>query len=535
MKRFCRNAALTATAAAFVLAAGNANAQELLAFWGFDDPEETGPAFVAPLAPDLGSATASLDWNLDDSGINDFTGTTINMPDGYSPDDNRDWAVQGGTGEINNGRHWTIAVDTTGHENISLAFAIQRSSTGFDNNTIEYSTDGGGSWDLFQAGFDPPTSRQLRTFNFGEYADDEPNFQIRMTFDGATTSGANNRFDNITIEGTELGAGPVPINVDIGTAYTSNFVGDEIVLRFNTPPGEEPEPADFTLDDAAGVNVVGVNEITGETNAYQLLLSGPASGDTTLDTLTFDNGFDNPDSIPFYAGVMDIETFRGTVDTDGDWTSILESAPGGEGGYNVTVSGVVVDQTVSINNGRNMWIQEGAWGVMIRGQFGDDFRDLSNVGDEVLFAGNATHFNGQLQVLNRTANVYTGLLGNNGPAAIPAPNVLDFTTATAEDYEAAEGSIVRLENVQFEDADGTFGSSAANYALVDGGDLIDVRIQGEVASVFDGETIPSGALVIESILGQFDTSDPRNEGFQMQPRTMDDFEEFTSVYDWTLH
>ena len=541
MKNLCGKAALTAAAVAFAASASTANAQELLAFWGFDAREGSVPQFVSPLAPDLGEVpTASLSWNFlssGNTGVNSFTGTDINWPSGYTADPNYDMAIQGLEDDgnyLNDGRHWTIAVDTTGYENISLKMAIQRSATGFTNNTIEYSTDGGGSWNLFEAGFNPPTSRQLRTFNFGEYANDEPDFQVRMTLDGADANAGNNRFDNITIEGTEAGTGPLPVNVDIATAYTSNFAGDEVVVRFNTPPGEEPEAGDFSLDDAAGVSITDVQEIAGEPNSYLLTLSGPASGDTTLDTLVFDNLFDNPDTIAFFAGVMDIETIRGTVDTDGDWTSTLEVAPGGEGGYNVTVSGVVVDQTVAIGAGRNAWIQDGAWGIQIRGMFGDDFRDLSDVGDEVLFAGNVDHFNGQLQVFNRSANAYTGLLGNNGPAVIPAPNVLDFTTATALDYEAAEGSVVRLENVAFVDAGGTFGSSAANYVIVNGGDLIDVRIQGEVASMFDGETIPSGALIIEGILGQWDNSDPRNENFQMYPRSMEDLEVYTAVEDWTL-
>ncbi len=173
----------------------------------------------------VGTATVRADeiaiWNFNDSDLNVdhgagtlFTGfvpvnvlfaagTTTNARLGDIA--GQALSLQGGTGTTNNGRALTVNVSTVGFANIVFSFATQGTSTGFNSNQFQYSTDGINFFD-FGSPYTPAAAFGAVpiVFTLSSIAglNNNPNAAFRIVFNGATTSTGNNRIDNIVVEGT---------------------------------------------------------------------------------------------------------------------------------------------------------------------------------------------------------------------------------------------------------------------------------------------------------------------------------------------
>ena len=133
-------------------------------------------------------------------------GTTLNARQG-------DAALQALSlaGIANNGQSITFSVSTVGFGSISVSFATQRTSTGFNSNQFQYSLDGV-TFIGFSAPYNPAASFSVVTFDLSGIAGliNNPNAAFRIVFNGATSSTGNNRLDNLVVEGTPLEGDPVP-------------------------------------------------------------------------------------------------------------------------------------------------------------------------------------------------------------------------------------------------------------------------------------------------------------------------------------
>ncbi len=97
---------------------------------------------------------------------------------------------------------------TSGYKDIKFAYAVQRTNQGQLSNRVFYSLDG---VNFTQANLSQTTFTVLTDFSLVDVdlssitaANNNPNFKIRITFEGNTSdSNGNNRFDNITLKGTE--------------------------------------------------------------------------------------------------------------------------------------------------------------------------------------------------------------------------------------------------------------------------------------------------------------------------------------------
>ncbi|MFN6945441.1 MAG: hypothetical protein ACK4ND_10875, partial [Cytophagaceae bacterium] len=93
-------------------------------------------------------------------------------------------------------------VPTVGFENIILTYATRRTAAGMLKQTIEYSTNGVNY--IYMDEIDVTEGYQLHQFDFSPFtaANNNPNFKIRISFEGQTAwESGNNRFDNLTLEG----------------------------------------------------------------------------------------------------------------------------------------------------------------------------------------------------------------------------------------------------------------------------------------------------------------------------------------------
>ncbi|MCH8546905.1 MAG: hypothetical protein LAT54_09230, partial [Cryomorphaceae bacterium] len=136
----------------------------------------------------------------------DFVGTALNACTG---------SVSGASfvlrDSANNGNHLTAAWSTLGFEDIELTFASRRTPSGFDSVVVSYSTNGGTNFTVFDD-FNPNSSGfSTYTFDFSSItaANDNNDFQVRLTFYGATSAAGNARVDNFKLEG-QLLQGAVP-------------------------------------------------------------------------------------------------------------------------------------------------------------------------------------------------------------------------------------------------------------------------------------------------------------------------------------
>lgn len=109
-------------------------------------------------------------------------------------------------------RSLVFDVPTTGYETIRFTYAVHRTNNGQLQNHLAYSIDGFNfiQTDLLQTVFDIGLEFDVVAVDFSHIdgVNDNPNFRIRITFEGNNdTSNGNNRFDNITLHGE-------PIEVD---------------------------------------------------------------------------------------------------------------------------------------------------------------------------------------------------------------------------------------------------------------------------------------------------------------------------------
>jgi len=172
-----------------------------------------------------------------------------------------------------------FSLPTTGYQQIVVKYATRRSGSGAGTQNIEYTTDGNTFVNLTQilpANGDPT----LQTLDFSGIpaANDNPNFQIRITFEqGSGGTVGNNRFDNFTLDANPLGADNVPpavsftplpgaVNVPVTVNPTIAF-SEDIRLISDAPITDSDIPAlvELRLDDAAGAAVPFGGTISGST------------------------------------------------------------------------------------------------------------------------------------------------------------------------------------------------------------------------------------------------------------------------------
>lgn len=142
---------------------------------------------------------------------------------------------------INNpiGASLIFSLPTTGFSDVVVKYATRRSGSGAGTQEIWYTTDGT-NYILFTTIAPNNGAPTLQTFDFSSIsaADNNADFKLKVTFlaGGGGTVG-NNRFDNVTLEGTPAGADVLPpaVNFTPINGSTGLAVNTTPVLVFNEP------------------------------------------------------------------------------------------------------------------------------------------------------------------------------------------------------------------------------------------------------------------------------------------------------------
>lgn len=172
----------------------------LFAYWNFNDNvPATDTNWGTPILATTGTGQITYTFTQ----AYTFAGTTINGVVGEV--NGGSFCPRGGVGTENNGGYFTIAVPTSGHENIKITYPTRRTSSGFTHHEIQYTTNGT-NW-INKETFNISTFEnnwrdyQIITIDFAGITavNNNPNFAVRIILSGATADAGNNRIDNIKV------------------------------------------------------------------------------------------------------------------------------------------------------------------------------------------------------------------------------------------------------------------------------------------------------------------------------------------------
>jgi hypothetical protein len=254
-----------------VLFTSNIQAQDVLAYWNFNNSPASGVNWSFPINADIGAGNITSNF----TDIVSFAGTTINAEND---------APSGGSlvprGQSNNGNHVDFNISTKGFEDIVITYATQRTSTGFTTQAFAYSLDGS-TWNPIQVVTDVQSSfanHGVQTVDLNSFTavNDKDAVTIRITFDGASADLGNSRIDNFKVVGSEL-----PVVVEpFTTVWERSRTGENLPTWFG---------ADTERGFAVGNGKVYVASRNGGTN---LLVLDAATGvdDGTLSVAGISGG-----------------------------------------------------------------------------------------------------------------------------------------------------------------------------------------------------------------------------------------------------
>lgn len=269
-------------------------------------------------------------------------------------------------------------------------------------------------------------------------------------------------------------------------------------------------PTNFEISFASGtgfMNTLSMVSSTGSiapTTIYvraNAAAMGILSGDVTVESLgaTTQNVALTGNAIDYvYYLIEEINS----VDADGVADSI---------GVLVELSGVVHCIDFDGNAGYSItMIDESEFGINVYKT--TDFGTYTDPqeGDSLLVRGVLTQFNGLLEVVVDEIT----LLSQN--ASLFEPLVI------TELDELSESQYVKIMNVTFVTPIATFPTGNNNIEVTDGSTTFTLRIDTDTD--IPGSPAPTGSFNVTGVVGQYDTSSPYTEGYQLFPCGMESFE-----------
>ncbi|MFW5697255.1 MAG: DUF5689 domain-containing protein, partial [Fimbriimonadaceae bacterium] len=189
-------------------------------------------------------------------------------------------------------------------------------------------------------------------------------------------------------------------------------------------------------------------------------------------------------------------------------------------GDNVDLTNVrVINTTDLINSGssKSFQVDDGTGALTVFGNNADidAILDGVSVGDRVDLNGDTGSFNGLFQLQNATRTDFT----DANEVVVPTPVSVEDFLEGSDTAEGLESSLVTLPNVSFVET-GTF-AGVNNYTMTDGSLQATARIATDDLDLV-GTDIPTSNVALTGIFSQFDSSDPRDGGYQLLLRSTAD-------------
>ena len=167
---------------------------EVFTYWNFN--EYDGDAHT--ISANYGSGVLLINPEWDSSDLGTDVGTTKNVLFG----DPAGTALNLLNHE-NNGRWIDWQIDTTGYQGLIMSFVIRSTNTGFIENNLSWSVDGGTTFTEFGTFWGGNATWPVLSFNLSDYTelDNRSNVIMRFTMGSATSTLGSTRIDNMKFAG----------------------------------------------------------------------------------------------------------------------------------------------------------------------------------------------------------------------------------------------------------------------------------------------------------------------------------------------
>lgn len=180
-----------------------------LTAWTFDTLADYSPVPFQIRAEINRTALPSIIYLDSSHGSSKLFPTNLSAYGGTEVCDPRDVAFAGKSLSIENpsanGKSIVLRFSTRAFRDLMFSFATRRTATGFTTQRWEYSLDGEDFVQLENLNTEPAEEGvfELKTVNLSQFTEfnDRDSLFLRMTLDGCTSGGGNNRFDNFVIYG----------------------------------------------------------------------------------------------------------------------------------------------------------------------------------------------------------------------------------------------------------------------------------------------------------------------------------------------
>ena len=225
------------------------NAPTLIAGWDFQTTTNGGTAAATNNAPLLyqgnfgsgslhldgthGSSTWIISTNSTTNQVTGFAGTTTNAAPGFATSTGSPAALGllGGASTSANNNSLVFKLDMSGRKNLGVSYATRGSSTGFNTHTWSVSTNASNWTQVSVQTGRNDTNYTAIALPVITNADNAANVYLRLTVTGATSSGGNNRIDNVQLVASAVippdTTAPVitvlgenPLTVPVGSTFT---------------------------------------------------------------------------------------------------------------------------------------------------------------------------------------------------------------------------------------------------------------------------------------------------------------------------
>jgi hypothetical protein len=200
-----------------------------------------------------------------------------------------------------------------------------------------------------------------------------------------------------------------------------------------------------------------------------------------------------------------------------------------------TETTVVIEGTVTRAFGSYARIQDesgptGASGIVIRqtgGENADAFQqDIADEdirrGTQLRITGTTSAFAGLFQINNDDLSNYEIVGQTDAVPDLQTVTLADLQGSGGEDHES---ELLRVEDLTFPDASGTFESGTTYTVENADGTIFEFRVQDDAETNIIGEPIPDETFTYEGVLGQFNNFSGNDEGYQFIPIQPSDIQE----------
>jgi hypothetical protein len=280
--------------------------------------------------------------------------------------------------------------------------------------------------------------------------------------------------------------------------------GDNVILRlisttvdavgYGTFSGSgvfvgEGEPAPDVVGTSIGRVPDGIDTNNNAADFAELL--SPTPGET--------NGGGPPEPTVYDCGELQVDDENGVPIHAGEYVQVTAVA---------TVANGIFD-----TSGTNIYIQDDFGGINVHNF---DVTSAVEAGDQVTVLGTLGNYNGLTQVDDPYFECTVV-----GSGAVPSPVMLttQVIAVNGEDYES---TLARLEGCEIVGGDPWPSSgNNANIMIDDGSGQCILRIDKDTN--IDEWEGPTGAFDLVGIITQYDYTSPFTEGYQILPRSVDDF------------